>query len=180
MNVQHHLNPGHSSEAAAISLLGRDPVPRLLVLGLGNDILTDDAIGLHISARLGRHLKGVAGITVTQTTQMGLALLDVVCGYEELILVDSVQTLQVPPGYLHVIADGAWTTSTMISPHFIGIGEMLALGRELGMPVPKHVTIFAIEVEDPFTVGTSLTPLLKLRLPAITRQILGHIQQARG
>jgi len=47
------------------------------------------------------------------------------------------------------------------------VGEVLALGRQLGLSVPRRVKILAIEVQDPVTVGTSLTPALEEVLPVI-------------
>jgi Ni,Fe-hydrogenase maturation factor len=59
-----------------------------------------------------------------------------------------------------------------VSPHFLGIGELLALGRELGLAVPTQVKIFAVEVQDPFNVGTRLTPTLDAALPRIVECVL--------
>jgi Ni,Fe-hydrogenase maturation factor len=59
----------------------------------------------------------------------------------------------------------------VVSPHFLGIGETLALGKELGLSVPSEVKIFAIEVEDPFTVGTRLTPAVAAALPGIVERV---------
>jgi len=44
------------------------------------------------------------------------------------------------------------------TPHFVGVGDALALGGLLGLRMPREVAVFAIEVADPFTLGTSLTP----------------------
>jgi hypothetical protein len=37
--------------------------------------------------------------------------------------------------------------------------------------MPEQVRIFAIEVEDPFTLGTALTPTLQAALPGIVSRI---------
>ena len=37
--------------------------------------------------------------------------------------------------------------------------------------MPERVTIFAIEVEDPFTLGTALGPALETALPGIVERI---------
>ena len=134
------------------------PAP-VLVLGLGNDILTDDAVGLHIvdivQARLATEH---ASIEVKSTTEMGLALLDEIADRESLVLVDSVQTGKVHPGYIHEIGPENLAQVFATSPHFLGVGETLSLGKLLGIAMPARIRIFAIEVSDPFTLGTSLTP----------------------
>lgn len=130
---------------------------RLLVLGLGNDILTDDAVGLLVARAVAAQLKDHPEIAVHETTEMGLALLDEIADFDALILVDAVQTGRTPPGHIHEcdIADLPQVTAT--SPHFVGVGETLALGRRLGIAMPERVRVIAIEVADPFTLGTQPT-----------------------
>jgi hydrogenase maturation protease len=152
------------------------PAPRLLVLGLGNDILTDDAVGLHVVHELGRELAGHPSIDCRETTEMGLALLDFITGYRAVAIVDSIQTGKEAPGFLHELDATALNQLTGRTPHFVGVSETLALGKQLGLPMPEQVRIFAIEVEDPFTLGTALTPTLQAALPVIVERIRAAIQ----
>ncbi len=146
--------------------------PRTLLLGLGNDILTDDAVGLLVVRRLGEELAGVPGLDIRETQEMGLALLDYLVGYEEAVLVDAVQTAGgAPPGTLHEVDAASLVSLVGRTPHFLGVGETLQLGRELGLDMPRRVRIFAIEAADVQTLGTSLTPALKAALPAILARI---------
>jgi hydrogenase maturation protease len=144
----------------------------VLVLGLGNDILSDDAAGLNVAREIHRRLSGSDGIEVQETSEMGLALLDFIVGFEDLVLVDAVQTGQAPPGFLHEFDGRKLKVLPVVSPHFLGVGEMVALGRQLGLRVPRRVKIFAIEVQDPCTVGVSMTPPLREALPSIAGRVL--------
>ena len=148
-----------------------DPKKKLLLLGLGNDILTDDAIGLHVVHALRQELAGYPSIDVRETTEMGLALLDFITGYRTAVIVDSIQTGKAAPGFLHEIDAAALNQLTGRTPHFVGVSETLALGKQLGLPMPEQVRIFAIEVEDPFTLGTALTPALQAALPGLVERI---------
>ncbi len=152
------------------------PSPRILLLGLGNDILTDDAVGLHVVHELQRELAGQPVIDIRETTEMGLALLDYITGYRVVFIVDSIQTGKAAPGVLHELDAAALTQLTGRTPHFVGVSETLALGRQLGLPMPEQVSIFAIEVEDPFTLGTALSPALQAALPAIVDRIRAAVQ----
>ena len=150
--------------------------PRILLLGLGNDILTDDAVGLHVVYELQRELADHPSIDIRETTEMGLALLDYITGYRVVFIVDSIQTGKAAPGVLHELDAAALTQLTGRTPHFVGVGETLALGRQLGLPMPEQVSIFAIEVEDPFTLGTALTPALQAALPGIVDRIRAAVK----
>jgi hydrogenase maturation protease len=144
---------------------------KTLLLGLGNDLLSDDAVGLKVAAALRERFATQENLTVLCSAEMGLSLLDLVTGFEAVVVIDAVQTGQSPPGSVHEMDDGSLPLVPAISPHFVGIGEALALGRQLRIPVPRHVLIFGIEVQDPFTVGTHLTPPLAAALPAIVERI---------
>ena len=144
----------------------------VLVLGLGNDILSDDAVGLHVTREVRDRLSPEDDIEAIETGEMGLSLLDFMVGYRDLVLVDSVQTGKAKPGHLHVFEGDALKILPRISPHFLGVGEILELGRQLGLSVPDRVRIFAIEVEDPFTLGEEMTPAVRGAQPLAVDRVL--------
>ena len=168
------MNPSNSLPAPVAATIQEPPAskePRILLLGLGNDILSDDAIGLHVVRELERELAGQPDIDVRETTEMGLALLDFMAGYSSVVIVDSIQTGKAPPGFLHDLDAAALAQLTGRTPHFLGVGETLALGRQLGLAMPGQVRIFAIEVEDPFTLGAALSPRMQELLPGLVSRI---------
>ena len=149
---------------------------KVLLLGLGNDILTDDAIGLNVVRHLRESLAGDDRIEVRETMEMGLALLDFLVGYRAVVIVDSIQTGQAPAGTILELDATGLKQITGRTPHFLGVGETLALGRVLGLPVPGCVKIFAVEVEDPFTLGTQMTPVLQHALPGIAERVAAALR----
>lgn len=158
------------------SLPAPDPTPpKVLVLGLGNDLLTDDAIGLHVARQLQLQFADHPSVHVRETMEMGLALLDFLSGYRAVLIVDSIQTGQAAPGFIHELEAASLKELTGRTPHFLGVGETLALGRLLELPMPVEVRISAIEVEDPFTLGTQLTPALQTALPRIVERIVAVV-----
>ena len=165
-----------------VSEVLNDSAGRLLLLGLGNDILTDDAIGLVVVREVSRRLTGLEGVEAKECVEMGLALLDFIVGWRELVVVDAVQTGQAPPGHVHEVDCLGLKTLRGAAPHFFGVGEALALGKELGLSMPNEVRIFAVEVADPFTMGTELTAALRAALPSIvervTNAVLAHASKA--
>ncbi len=155
------------------------PVPEtgksLLVLGLGNDILTDDAVGLSVVRQLKTELANRPEIEVRETTEMGLTLLDQLTGFPAAVIVDSIQTGKAAPGFVHELDAASLKQLSGSTPHFVGVGETLATGRQLGIPMPELVQILAIEVADPFTLGTSLSPALQRQMPTILGKIRDRI-----
>lgn len=149
-----------------------------LVLGLGNDILGDDAIGLRVIRALAEHLGDHPRIALKESSEMGLALLDLVAGFDDLLVVDAIPVNLAVPGALHRMSIGDLATlaeHAPVSPHFFGVGEMLRLGRELGLSVPRRVRVFAVEIHPPYRVSTEMSPELEAALPRLVREVLDSL-----
>jgi hydrogenase maturation protease len=152
----------------------------ILVLGLGNDILTDDAVGLHVVAAVRRALTHLPLVEVKATTEMGLALLDEIAGREGVIIVDSVQTGRFPTGHIHDLGLEDLPTLLTTSPHFLGVRETLALGAMVGLEMPENVRLVAVEVADPFTLGQEMTPAVAAAVPVATELVARRAREMAG
>jgi len=139
---------------------------KVLVLGLGNDLLADDAVGLHVARAAAASLAGEPGVVVRETMEMGLALLDEIVGFDALVIVDSIQTARAPAGHIHEFDLDALSSRRMSAPHFLGVAETLALGSRLGLAMPRRVRIVAVEVADPFTLAVRMTPQVEQSVDA--------------
>ena len=150
-------------------------VAKILVLGLGNDILTDDAIGILVAREVRRQVAHLADVDVRETMEMGLALLDFIVGYETLIIIDAIQTSRGAPGHIYEITQQRLKLLPDRAPHFLGIAETLQLGWRLGLAMPSRLKIFAVEVADPFTFGTQMTAALQQALPIAVERIVTEV-----
>ena len=142
---------------------------KTLVLGLGNDILADDAVGILAARALKARLEAVAD--VQETSWHGVALLELFIGYERAILLDAVMTGKHAPGTIIEINPDDLAPVQGASPHFTGLPEMIAMARELDLEFPKNFRIFAVEVVDPHTVGGEMTPAVRDAIPALCDRV---------
>jgi len=53
------------------------------------------------------------------------------------------------------------------SPHTMDLSNMLAMGRDMGLQMPKQIIVLALGVVDPFTFGEELTPAVREGLPGL-------------
>ncbi|HEX9908234.1 MAG TPA: hydrogenase maturation protease [Thermoplasmata archaeon] len=145
---------------------------KILVLGVGNPILSDDGVGIHVARILKEKL--IPGIEIDELPASGLELLDIVHGYERVIIVDSIKTDGGKPGELYELQEEDFQkTIHGSSPHGINIPTALAMGRKI-IPeqMPKEILFFAIEAKDTLNVSEKLTPEVAAALPGIVEQIL--------
>ncbi len=148
---------------------------KTLVLGIGNPILSDDGVGIHI-ARLLMERK-LPGVTVDELAASGLELLDAIQGYDRLVIIDAIETRSGRPGQLHILAEKDFEKSIHgSSPHGINIATALALGRRL-VPekMPKEVVFFAVEAKDLVNVSEKLTPEVEKAIPGIVDRVLKEL-----
>ena len=141
------------------------------MLGLGNDILSDDAVGLFATRELGEIFGDLDNVDFIETTEMGLSLLDFLEGRSWAIIVDSILTGDREPGDLHMYDRDMFLDPRAKNPHHMGMDEILALAEEGNISIPSDLRVVAIEVKDPFTFGEKLTPELELALPGIVSEI---------
>jgi hydrogenase maturation protease len=142
---------------------------KTLILGLGNPILTDDAVGIRIAQELKQE---IPDLDVVGTSEAGIALLDYMVGYDKLVIIDSIRTETGKPGELYKLKLIDLTPAmNFSSSHGIDIATAFKLGEGLGYKMPKHVTIYAVGIRDNTTFGEKCTKEVEARIPFIVRRI---------
>jgi len=148
------------------------PGKKVLILGMGNPILTDDGVGLHIV----RSLKGkIQNVETLTTPLVGLNILDQLNGYDLLFLVDALISEKNSIGSIKKLTTGEGTLHLFTS-HGIDFFELMELGRKLGLTMPEVGAVYAVEIENPISFGKELTPSLSEKLPALIESITKDIQ----
>ncbi len=125
-----------------------------LVLGLGNDLLGDDGIGVVVVQELSKEFGAVADVTACNLH--GMALFDVMLGYNQAIIIDAIRTGKVPLGTIMELSPGDLRAVPVPSPHYSGLPELIELAGQLELDFPHEIVILAVEIADSQTVGGSM------------------------
>jgi hydrogenase maturation protease len=144
--------------------------PTVVVLGVGNLILSDEGVGvrcvqaLEAEGALPAHVGLLDGGTSTH------ALLEAVEDLEHLIIVDAVAGDH-PPGAVVIYRDAEIPAalSNRLSPHQHGINDLLAELALLGRS-PKQVTLLGVQPER-LTLGMELSPAVAAALPRLCAEV---------
>ena len=143
-----------------------------LILGIGNPILTDDGVGIKIARKL---KEGNLQSEVAETSEAGLALLDLIPGYDKVIIIDSIKTEQGKPGEVYKLdLEDLKPAMDFASSHGISIATALELGRMMGYKMPSCVSLYAVEIRDNVTFSENCTQEVEKRVPLIAKQIIGE------
>ncbi|MBW6496685.1 MAG: HyaD/HybD family hydrogenase maturation endopeptidase [Burkholderiaceae bacterium] len=120
---------------------------RVLVLGIGNILLQDEGVGVHVVNRLAARCALPEGVEVIDGGTAGMDLLDRVCGADALIIVDCARLDAVPGTVREIVGEGVPVFfQSRVSPHQIGLSDLLGAVLLLG-EMPSRMALIAIEPE---------------------------------
>jgi hydrogenase maturation protease len=153
---------------------------RTLLLGMGNRLLCDDAIGVRLAGDLPSRLGRRPELDVVEECSVGgLGLLDVVAGYDRVVVIDSIKTRDGTPGaWYRFSAESLLDTMNLSNVHDANFATALELGRRIGTPVPDNddIHIFAVEVDDNMTFSETMTPALEAAYPELLEEIRSEVE----
>ena len=70
--------------------------------------------------------------------------------------------------------DGSKPSQRTGRTHEVGLLEGLEFGRKVGMEMPDHLRVYAVEVADPFTFGSEMTPEVQDAVSSVAEHILSE------
>lgn len=146
---------------------------KTLVLGLGNPLLRDDAVGILVAERLKPMLADHANIEVDVDYWGGLRLMERMAGYERAIVIDAIMS-GAEPGTVHVLTPGELPTQRSASAHDVNLVTAIQFGRQAGIVLPANEQIILIGIEAVETIefGEELTPKVAAAIPDAVEVVL--------
>ncbi len=146
----------------------------ILVLGLGNILLTDEQVGVRVAEAVGRHEDAATlGIRALDGGTMGLTLLVDMEDADAMIVIDAAN-LGGAPGDVAVF-EGAemdhFLRTRGRNPHDIGLDDMLD-GLRLRGAVPERRALVGVQPED-MQVGEAMTPAVAAAVDEAVAAVMG-------
>jgi hydrogenase maturation protease len=151
---------------------------KILVLGIGQSLRGDDAVGLEtIRLWQAQHPQSAALVMVELSEMPGVALLDSFVGMDAVVLVDAVRS-SFPEGTVIRLGPDelAGFTPESASSHGWGVAETLHLGYSIYPWLQKcKITLFGIVGRD-FGLGVTLTPDVRTAMLKVAGMVETEIQ----
>ncbi len=154
------------------------PPAAVLVLGLGNLLLSDEGVGVHAVAALRKRYHLPDGVDVLDGGTAGMDLLDIIAGRDHVIVVDAVRREGAAAGTLFTFRgdDIRAAFGARLSPHQLGLLDVLAATSLLG-EAPGAVTVIGI-VPAHLDLGLELSPTVAASLDALLARIADELAGA--
>ena len=146
-----------------------------LVLGVGNLLMSDEGVGVHVIKRLVENYKLPEEVQVLDGGTLGMDLLYYLEGAENLILIDAVETRKDPGTLVRLEGDDVPAfLSLKMSPHQIGVPDMLAAAK-LKDVFPKRLILWGVQPEL-LEIGLDLSPIVAAQVDTIIQQVLEQLE----
>jgi hydrogenase maturation protease len=148
---------------------------KTIIIGLGNPSFSDDGVGPLVA----RAIKGRAlprDVTVVEASAAGLDILDIVDDYRKAVIIDAVQTRNAPPGAIHRFNINRLSPAAESCPHNFDLLAAFELGKRLGIPLPREVIVYGIEVRNFDGPGEAISPPVRAAVPLCAEQILAELE----
>ena len=149
---------------------------RIVVLGIGNILLTDEGVGVHVIDLLEKNYALPPEVEVIDGGTCGMEMLEQLEDLDGLIVVDCVRHGQ-PPATPVLLkgADVPVFFRTKLSPHQVSLSDVLA-SLEFTDRAPKSTAIIGIQPAS-MSLGMALTPEVAARVPELLAMTLAELHE---
>jgi hydrogenase maturation protease len=156
-------------------------LPAVLV-GLGNPVRGDDAVGLRVAEAVASLLavQPVTGARVVTSTRGGFELIDLLEGAGRAIVVDCLDLPDAVPGRVRQLSlQELAGAARLIGAHDVGLGDAVALARLSGVAMPERIEVFAIEVVLEDRIEERLSPEVEAAVLPLARFLHARLAEPR-
>lgn len=149
-------------------------VKRTVIIGVGNMLLGDEGVGIHVVEELNK--KDLpAYIEVFDGGTGGVALLNLMEGADKVIIIDAVLG-GCEPGEIYVLNVDHLMKGVVkfFSLHEMDLLSALRIGKELGK-LPPELMVVGVEPKNYKEYNMDLSPEIKAVVPKVIEVIMGLI-----
>jgi hydrogenase maturation protease len=149
---------------------------KTIVLGVGNPILQDDGVGIHVINELREHLKDSRVIMEIAYTG-GMNLLDMIRGFDKVILVDAVKQEDSKKGEVKRFSLTEAPAVHSCNPHDVSLSEALLLAKQLGEEhLPQEIVVIGIVVKNTVDFGEHLSREVASAVPTAVALVITELK----
>jgi len=137
----------------------------VLVLGVGNILLSDEAAGVRVVEEFSRSFELPPEVEVLDGGTSGVELLPYLDERTHLIIVDVAQNSRLDPGETFTLdlSESPGHFQQKISPHQLGLSDVLAIAQ-MTDALPPSITLVGIKPKD-LSTGLELSPEVSAAIP---------------
>jgi hydrogenase maturation protease len=145
-----------------------------VVIGVGNIILSDDGVGVHAARKLQDDPRLPAGVSIIDGGTMGLELGPFVSDASRVLILDAVNTGEIPGTLTRMTGRDLLGTSRGRSVHQLGVADLIAT-LALTSTRPQDIVVLGLQPANT-AWGTTLSPDVDAALGGLVDAALAQLQ----
>ncbi len=148
----------------------------LTIIGLGNELLSDDGTGIRVVRELRTRLPAGTA-TFEELSVGGLELLEYITGYDRCIIVDAIVSGEHPAGTVYrCVPAPEHESGPLTSSHQIDLMQVVHLAELLGADTPRSLVVYGIEAGDISTFHDGCTRTVAQAIPKLVDTICSDLR----
>ncbi len=148
-----------------------------LVLGIGNDILTDDAIGPRLCDFLKKKFDQLP-VDFEKMNVGGLEILEFIKDYQIVIFIDAIKTADGEIGDVNLYTPNNFKETLHLSNlHDTNFITALELGKSLQFTIPLNMFIITVEIKEDMVFSEYFTEELAIKYDEIKEKLIAIFQE---
>lgn len=136
--------------------------PRIAIVGLGNLMRTDDAVGMLALQQLQQESRLPEGVVLIEGGTLGLDLLHPLTGVTHLLALDAIDAGEAPGTVLRFAGAAIADMPASKSVHLLGFSDLIGAMRLTG-DAPEQIVVLGVQPEK-IAWGTELTAPVRAAL----------------
>lgn len=146
----------------------------VLVLGIGNIVMSDDGVGVVVAQRLQREYRFPDNVEVMDGGTLGLDLLPKLENITNLIMIDAVETGDKAGTCVRLCGQELpFALETKVSPHQMGLKDLLAVSELMGHS-PKEMVLVGVQPGS-IEMEIGLTSEVEAQLETLLSNVLAEL-----
>jgi hydrogenase maturation protease len=148
---------------------------RIVVLGIGNILLTDEGVGVRVIERLEQEYVLPPEVEIIDGGTCGMEMLEQLENLDGLVVVDCVRCGQPPATPILLKGEDVPVFfRTKLSPHQVSLSDVLA-SLEFTNRAPKSIAIVGMQPVS-MSLGMELSPQVMAQLPTLVAMTLAELR----
>jgi hydrogenase maturation protease len=154
---------------------------RTVVIGVGNPVRGDDAVGLHAARAVREALGSGSPVDVREVWAGGLTLAEEMVGFDRAIVVDAMTSGRVANGsVLSLGLEDLGPCRALRCSHDTSLPAALEFWRAAGEHVPADVTVLGVEAVAMDDVRDGLSDGVQAAIPGLVASVLALLAGETG
>lgn len=150
------------------------PQISVLVLGIGNLVMSDDGVGVMVAHRLQQGYRFDDNVEIVDGGTLGLDLLPMLENITNLIMIDAVETGKKAGTCVRLCGQELpIALQTKISPHQMGLKDLLAVSELMGHS-PKEMVLIGVQPGS-IKMEIGLTAEVEAQLETLVSNVLDEL-----